>query len=124
MHPALLIFVGGGLGALTRYGATVLSARWLGTQFPWGTLLVNFTGCFLIGLIIGFSERSDVLTPAARIFLIVGFLGGLTTFSTYALETINAARAGDIFTLTLNILAQNGVGLMLVALGMLASRLR
>jgi CrcB protein len=86
-----VIAVGGGLGALARYGISL----WLPTtpgHFPWGTLLINVLGCFLIGvLMVRWGQR-----PLLRPFLGVGVLGGFTTFSTYAVETRALLTPGDV----------------------------
>lgn len=103
---------------MARYGTTLLAARLWGTGFPWGTLVVNLTGCLLIGLLFGLSEREGVLSPSARLLLMTGFLGGLTTFSTYALESTNFARSGSLPGAASNVLANNMAGLVLVLGGM------
>ncbi len=86
-----VIAVGGGLGALARYGISL----WLPTtpgHFPWGTFLINVLGCFLIGvLMVRWGQR-----PLLRPFLGVGVLGGFTTFSTYAVETRALLTPGDV----------------------------
>lgn len=122
MQNVLMVFLGGGLGSIIRYGAAVMAGRTLGTAFPWGTLAVNLAGCLLAGIFIGAGERSGVIPHAARLFILVGFLGGLTTFSTYGLETWNAARAGDYWTMILSIAANNVAGIMLVGLGIFITR--
>ena len=76
----LLVALGGALGALTRYTVTLLSASFLGSSFPYGTLLVNGAGSFLIGLL-AFFFTQHFPSPLASAFLVTGFLGGLTTFS-------------------------------------------
>ncbi len=119
MHPALLVFIGGGLGAITRYAATVTATRWISPAFPWSTLIVNLTGCFLIGLLTGLAGRNGLISPAMRLFLAVGFLGGLTTFSTYGMEAVLAARTQGVMSLFLQIAAHNLGGLLLVAFGMM-----
>ena len=118
MNKVLLVFIGGGIGAATRYGTTLLAGRWLGTGFPWGTLLVNLSGCFLIGIILGLADKSNILSPQTRLFLVTGFLGGLTTFSSYAQETIVALRSSTYLALG-NIVCNNLIGLALVALGLM-----
>jgi CrcB protein len=117
MNKVLLVIIGGGIGAVTRYGATLLAGRTLGTGFPWGTLAVNLAGCFLIGISLGLAERSTLMPPATRLFFVTGFLGGLTTFSSYGLETVVAARTGLGLALG-NVLANNVAGLGLVVLGL------
>ena len=117
MNTVLLVFIGGGIGSATRYGTTLLAGRWLGTGFPWGTLMVNLGGCFLIGVMLGLAEKSNLVQPGTRLFLVTGFLGGLTTFSSYALESIVALR-GSAFLALANIAANNVLGLGLVAGGL------
>ena len=113
-----LVMAGGSLGALSRYGTALLAARFIGTRFPWGTLLVNLVGCFLLGASFALVECTNILSPAARLFFMTGFLGALTTFSTYALETINAVRGETSLIALTNILINNVVGLGMVVLGM------
>ena len=116
MQNLLLIGAGGAIGALLRYGLSGLAYRWLGETFPWGTLLVNVIGCFLIGVLWALSERAP-MAPAVRIFLMTGTLGAFTTFSTYGLESINLLRDGEIALALANILGSNIVGLGAVVLG-------
>lgn len=111
-----LVMVGGSLGALCRYGFTLAGARWLGVRFPWGTLWANMTGCFLIGAAFALTERTEILSPSARLFFMTGFLGALTTFSTYALESVNYLRAGSYAALA-SFLANNIGGGVLVVIG-------
>jgi CrcB protein len=91
-----LIFVGSGgfLGSISRFLASRLIQNNFPSAFPYGTFFVNITGCFLIGLIYGFSERSSMLTPGWKLFLTVGFCGGFTTFSTFANENLALLRDG------------------------------
>jgi CrcB protein len=114
----LLVMLGGSLGASSRYGISLLAARLWGTGFPWGTLMVNLTGCFLIGLIFALADRVRLLTPDMRLFLITGYLGALTTFSSFALETVTAGRAGLTFLPLANILINNIGCLTLTFCGM------
>jgi len=111
------IIIGGGLGALLRYGTTLLSVRVFGAAFPYGTLIVNLTGCLLIGAIMGLAERGSFVTPAFRLFFVTGFLGGLTTFSSYAWESVNAVRTASLGIALLNIALNNIAGLGLVFVG-------
>jgi CrcB protein len=123
MIPIVLVLIGGGLGALLRYGTTLMCVRWFGAGFPWGTLMVNLAGCFLIGVIFALAERTQLIGPHGRLFLMTGFLGGLTTFSTYGLESVVALRGGDYSTTLANILVNNVGGLILVVAGVRAARL-
>ncbi|MGC8492207.1 MAG: fluoride efflux transporter CrcB [Syntrophobacteraceae bacterium] len=120
----LLVVVGGGLGALSRYGVALFAARFFGTRFPWGTLIVNLAGCFLIGLSFAFAGRGlRIMNPSMRLFFMTGYLGGLTTFSTYALETVNAIRGTTYILALTNFLTNNLAGGALVLLGMWVGRL-
>jgi CrcB protein len=117
-----LVLVGGGIGAAVRYGTSLLANRLFGTGFPAGTLIVNLSGCFLIGLSFALAEQK-LISPNVRLFFATGFLGGLTTFSTYALESVNAARDGLHAVALTNIVVSNAAGLVLVVAGIGAGRL-
>ncbi|MBK8575075.1 MAG: fluoride efflux transporter CrcB [Elusimicrobia bacterium] len=90
----LLVAVGSALGGVARVALSGGIYRRWGTSFPWGTLVVNLVGCFLIGVFFSWAEIRLRLSPAARLFLMAGFCGGFTTFSTFALETTQLMRAG------------------------------
>jgi CrcB protein len=125
MTKILLVAAGGGIGALLRYGVAVLAVRLFGGQFPWGTLIVNLTGCFLIGLSFALADRGfSLMNPSVRLFFITGLLGGLTTFSTYAWETVYSLRAETLLAAATNFLTNNLLGAALVLLGMWVGRLR
>jgi fluoride exporter len=111
------IIIGGSIGALLRYGTTLMCSRIFGTAFPVGTLVVNLAGCLLIGAVMGLAERGSFVTPAFRLFFVTGFLGALTTFSTYAWESMSAFRNESIGTAFLNIMINNIAGLGLVLIG-------
>jgi CrcB protein len=113
----LLVIIGGGLGALTRYGVGIFAGKFIGTRFPYGTLIVNLAGCFLIGVCFALVEKTSWPGPSARLFLMTGFLGALTTFSTYALETFVSIRSGTFSAAALNFLLNNVLGLCLVIAG-------
>jgi CrcB protein len=117
-----LLILGGALGALTRYGVTALSAKTHGTSFPVGTLYVNLAGCLLIGLVFGLGEYKG-LSPDFKLFFITGFLGALTTFSSYGLETVNHVNKGSFDLALANIAVNNIGGLILVKVGLMLSRL-
>lgn len=93
----LLVGSGGFLGSVSRFLASRYMQENFPTAFPFGTFFVNITGCFLIGLIYGFSERSALLTPGWKMFLAVGFCGGYTTFSTFANENLALLRDGELY---------------------------
>lgn len=97
----LIIGTGGFLGTVSRYLSQRLISYYLSVSFPFGTFFVNILGCFLVGLIFGIGEKSNTLSPEVRMFLMVGFCGGFTTFSTFSLDCINLMRdAQYIYLLT------------------------
>jgi len=125
MTKILLVLIGGGIGALSRYAVTLLAVQIFGSKFPWGTLIVNLSGCFLIGLSFALADRGlNIMNPSARLFFVTGYLGGLTTFSTYALETVNSMRTAAYLVTLANFLLNNIVGGALVFLGMWVGKLR
>jgi len=122
MREMLYLAIAGALGALSRYGLSGLSYRVLGDRFAWGTLVVNVLGSFLIGLIAHVGLSTDVLPPAYRTAVTVGFLGALTTFSTFSYETMGYLEDGDWRAALLNIGANVIVCLLAVAVGMALGR--
>lgn len=90
----LMVALGSALGGVARVALSGAIFRRWGTSFPWGTLAVNLTGCFLIGVFLSWAEVRFRLSPEARLFLMAGFCGGFTTFSTFALETTQLLKAG------------------------------
>jgi len=99
MLNALWIFVGGGLGTLARWGASGVIANRFGQTFPWGTLAVNVSGSFIIGLFATLTgTEGRFLAPASfRQFFMLGVCGGYTTFSSFSLQTLNLAEDGEWF---------------------------
>lgn len=93
MQPVLLVALGGALGSVLRYLTGVLAARWLGVELPWGTLIVNLVGSFLIGLVNELALDALTLSPEARLFLAAGVMGGLTTYSALSYETARLMEA-------------------------------
>jgi CrcB protein len=125
MAKILLVMIGGSIGALSRYGVSLMADSLFGGRFPWGTLIVNLAGCFLIGLAFGLADRgSRVMSPSMRLFFMTGFLGGLTTFSTYALEIIISTRTGASLAAISYFFASNVLGIALVILGIEAARIK
>ena len=90
------VALGGALGAVARYLLAVRLYSMLGIDFPYGTLGVNVLGCLLLGLVLGLVEERGAFTPETRSFLTIGFLGGMTTFSTFIYEGWEFSRDGEI----------------------------
>ena len=113
------VALGGALGSVARYACSITAARWLGAGFPWGTLFVNVTGSFAIGLLAALvtADGRPLLGADARAFVIVGVLGGFTTFSSFSLETLNLARSGALGLAILNVAGSVVLCLAAVSLG-------
>jgi len=111
MH-ILAIGVGGALGALARYALGGAVHRALPGFFPYGTFVVNLLGCLLFGLVIGLAESRFVVGPATRAFLLVGVLGGFTTFSSYTFESFELLRSGQFGAASANVVGQIAFGLL------------
>jgi CrcB protein len=126
MLQAMLVFLGGGLGAVGRWGFGVLTARLAGNAWPWGTMGVNIIGSLAIGLVMGHLMKSGAMTPTNdnwRLFLVTGILGGFTTFSAFSLETAKMIEAGHWQNGLLYSGASIALCVMAVFAGMALSRL-
>jgi CrcB protein len=116
VRTALWVGTAGFFGAIARY--TV--AGWVSTPeegFPWGTFVVNVSGCFALGLLVAMFTHRFVVHPDLRVALTVGFLGAYTTFSTFALETFEFGETHDAGLAVLNVVASVIAGLVAVWLG-------
>jgi CrcB protein len=113
----LLVFAGGGIGSLARYLTALWMAAWFGAVFPFGTLTVNVIGSLLIGFLATLADERGIIGPQARLFLVVGLLGGFTTFSSFSLETFRLARDGETMAALLNVTGNLGLCLVCVWLG-------
>jgi fluoride exporter len=101
----LWVALGGALGSVARYACSTGAARWLGAGFPYGTLFVNLAGSFAIGVLAALvaPDGRPLLGTDARAFLLVGVLGGFTTFSSFSLETLELARGGALGAAVANV---------------------
>lgn len=117
----LLVALGGSVGAITRYGAGVWLTTALGGVFPWGTLFVNVTGCFVAGVLIGVGDGRGLAT-GTRLLLVTGFLGGYTTFSAFGVETVRLAEQQGALVAAANLATNVVGGLALATVGLLVGR--
>jgi CrcB protein len=117
MMRVLLVGLGGFVGTLFRYWLSGLIAKRYGETFPLGTLAVNAIGCFIIGFLFYFFYDRSLTTPTARTVVLIGVIGGFTTFSSYGLQTFTLLRDGEVFLALVNVIASNVLGLALVWLG-------
>lgn len=117
MIKLLNLIIGGVLGTLARYFLSGFTYQILGPSFPYGTLLVNLIGCFIIGFLASISEEKFILDPNARILLMAGFCGAFTTFSTFIFETSNLVRDGETLKAFINIASSVVIGFIVFRLG-------
>jgi CrcB protein len=117
------IFLGGGLGSLARFGVSGLTARWWGETFPWGTIVANVSGSFLIGILGALVSPEGRLDSPSRAwitqFLMIGVCGGYTTFSSFSLQTLNLLREREWLYAGGNVLWSVALCLIAVWLGYL-----
>jgi fluoride exporter len=95
MFPILLVAIGGATGSVARYLTGIAMTRWLGPAFPWGTITVNIVGSFAIGLLAELVARKLSASVEMRLLLVVGFLGGFTTFSSFSLDALALFERGQ-----------------------------
>jgi len=110
------LLLAGGVGSLARYGLTEWVETWFGKLFPYGTMFVNILGCLLFGVVWGSCARG-VISAEMRLILLVGFLGGFTTFSSFAFHNEQMMADKQWGHLLINVLVQNVVGIAAVWIG-------
>ena len=123
MSKWILLFISGGIGTIARYALAGTVYQWAGSRFPYGTLAVNLVGCFLAGILIVLSEEKFLLNPTFRLMMILGFLGGFTTFSSFIVETANLIRDGESLLALGNVLLSVCVGFVVFQLGVLIGKI-
>ncbi|MBZ0255095.1 CrcB family protein [bacterium] len=123
MKNVALIAVAGAAGTLSRYGLSTLVSSVLGSDFPWGTFIVNMLGCFLFGFIWSLEEHHLALGPQTRAIILTGFMGAFTTFSTFIFENNQLLTTSQWLHLSINLLMQIIIGLIALSTGIHAARL-
>ncbi len=123
MREIIFIGVAGLVGTLGRYWLSGVLDQKFGPVFPVGTLVVNLLGCFLAGVIFYAVTERYVIDPIIRSALLIGFLGGFTTFSAFGIQTFTLLRDGQVFFAMLNVALSNVAGLLLVWAGYSLSRM-
>lgn len=118
----LCIALAGGLGALSRYLLAGTIQEMAGHSFPLGTAFVNILGCFLFGFIVTLIDERMVLPPGLKPYLLTGFMGAFTTFSTYAFETASLIRYSEWLLAAANVLGQTLLGLVFLFAGIFLAR--
>lgn len=123
MLKVLAVAVGGSIGATTRYLVSTWAAGRFGASFPYGTLIVNVVGCFIIGAFMTTATERLIISPYWRLIVTVGFVGGLTTFSSFSYETFKLMEDGSITLVMYNILGNCVLGFFFTWLGISAARI-
>jgi CrcB protein len=118
----LLICLGGAIGTGMRYLTSLAAVRWLGTDFPYGTLIVNLVGSFVIGFVQEVSVETVLVPDDARLFLTTGMMGGLTTYSAFSYETVHLMQRGAWPQASLNVVVTTAGCLALCFLGIAVAR--
>jgi fluoride exporter len=107
----LVVFLGGGIGAALRHGINIAAARTLGTAFPYGTLLINISGSFIMGVIAAYFAFKGDASQHWRLFLTTGILGGYTTFSAFSLDAVLLYERGEIGMAALYVIASVAISI-------------
>ena len=123
MNNVLLVGIGGFIGSAARYLLSGYVQQSSKSIFPYGTLAVNVIGCFVIGFLSQLAENRGAFSSEARVFVLIGILGGFTTVSSFGNETLNLARDGEMLNAFANIGLNVLLGLLAVWLGRTVSNL-
>jgi CrcB protein len=118
----ILVALGGAIGSAARYALAGAVHRYSSPYFPYGTFVVNVLGCLAFGVIFGLSEQRFVVGPAMRAFLLIGVLGGFTTFSSFTFETFQLLRDGEWLLAAANSVGQVLIGLVAFWIGTVVVR--
>jgi CrcB protein len=119
----ILVGLGGALGSVVRYLISVLVYSGKTQLFPWSTLLTNFMGCLLLGLLLGYFQKNDNQYQELKLLLAIGVCGGMTTFSTFSAEALNLLQSGNLLAVGLYAISSFVGGVLLLYLGVVLIRL-
>src|SRR6185437_15961175 len=122
MQKTIFIALAGLVGTLLRYWLSGFVARQYGETFPWGTMAVNLIGCLVTGAVFFLTEERFLVSPTVRTVILIGLLGGFTTFSSYGLQTFTLLRDGEFGLAILNVVTSNVLGLLMVWIGYVLGR--
>jgi CrcB protein len=123
IERVLLVGLGGAIGSALRFLTSLAAAHWLGTEFPYGTLIVNLSGAFVIGLVQQIGSDALLIPDSARLFLTTGMMGGLTTYSAFSYETVRLMEANAWHQAWINVVVTTALALALCFLGIAVGRL-
>jgi CrcB protein len=121
MNDYLIVFIGAGIGGMARHGVNVAAMK-TGIAFPWGTLTVNVTGSFLMGLLIGWLTFKGELSQTWRLFAATGILGGYTTFSSFSLDSAVLWERGAVLQAGIYVLGSVALSIAALFLGLIFCR--
>jgi CrcB protein len=122
LRTIFIVGTGGFIGSVMRYLVQVFVEKGLTSTFPWGTLVANIAGSFIIGVVFGLTEKGDLLNSEWRMFLAVGICGGFTTFSSFAYNNLNMIKENSFMQLFWNIGGSLFLGILAVYLGIVLVR--
>jgi len=123
IQKLLWLALAGALGTISRYALAGFVHKFGGASFPWGTFVVNVTGCFIAGLLWALFENRWPVSGEMRVIVLVGFMGAFTTFSAFILETGELVRTAEWMRAAANVAFQNGLGFIALFAGMMLGRM-
>jgi fluoride exporter len=122
LKTLIIIAIGGGLGSVLRYLTSIFIDKYIQSSFPYATFMTNILGCLLIGLFFGYLDKYNTISQDLKFFLITGFCGGYTTFSTFANENIQLMQTNQIIVAFLYISLSVFLGLMATWSGLIIAK--